>query len=346
MLKFSGPVNKTDFKLRRRIRKSGERLNSVFFFYTLAILLVCIVTAAVSLTAWASSRRRFFQYGCAAFVCYAIEITEIFFYEYLQQNRTFSLDNYYVVTMPVTRTLVVCALNAFLWLMVLDVLDRHSKKLFLVPLGVFLAANAAVLGLMPSSPFQQFAYYTLRQVFLLFMLGFIVYARSTSPDPEFRARVERFKKPLIIAFAIVVCIVLEDVYVILLAPASAVPSMLLLYLSERNISENVFVCYFAYLLCRYALHTLSIRMKEAPQVDEVSDLERHIDELMPFYRERYRLSEREGEVLHLVVMGKSNQEIAAELYLAVGTVKTHVHNILVKTGQKSREALVLHFWQN
>ena len=57
-------------------------------------------------------------------------------------------------------------------------------------------------------------------------------------------------------------------------------------------------------------------------------------------------AELEAEVLRLVLLGKNNQEIANELFLAVGTVKAHVHNILVKTGQKSRDAVVLHFWQS
>lgn len=42
------------------------------------------------------------------------------------------------------------------------------------------------------------------------------------------------------------------------------------------------------------------------------------------------LTERELEVLQLIVGGNSNQEIADELYITVGTVKTHVRNILSK----------------
>ena len=59
----------------------------------------------------------------------------------------------------------------------------------------------------------------------------------------------------------------------------------------------------------------------------------------------YKLSNREAEVMRLVVLGKSNQEIADELFLAVGTVKTHIHNILVKTEQQNRTTLILHFWK-
>jgi LuxR family maltose regulon positive regulatory protein len=52
------------------------------------------------------------------------------------------------------------------------------------------------------------------------------------------------------------------------------------------------------------------------------------------------LSERELQVLRLVAAGKSNPEIAAELVLAVGTVKAHTSNIYGKLGVRSRTQAV------
>ena len=52
------------------------------------------------------------------------------------------------------------------------------------------------------------------------------------------------------------------------------------------------------------------------------------------------LSERELQVLRLVAAGKSNLEIAAELVLAVGTVKAHNSNIYGKLGVRSRTQAV------
>jgi two-component system, NarL family, response regulator LiaR len=46
--------------------------------------------------------------------------------------------------------------------------------------------------------------------------------------------------------------------------------------------------------------------------------------------ESYPLTERELEVLGLIVSGLSNADIAERLYITVGTVKTHVRNILNK----------------
>lgn len=48
------------------------------------------------------------------------------------------------------------------------------------------------------------------------------------------------------------------------------------------------------------------------------------------------LSERELEVLRLLIAGASNREIARRLYLALGTVKTHIHHIYGKLGVESR----------
>lgn len=48
------------------------------------------------------------------------------------------------------------------------------------------------------------------------------------------------------------------------------------------------------------------------------------------------LTDPEAEVLGLIGQGRSNQEIAAELYVAEATVKTHVNRIFAKTGSRDR----------
>ncbi|MBE9242737.1 response regulator transcription factor [Synechocystis salina] len=48
------------------------------------------------------------------------------------------------------------------------------------------------------------------------------------------------------------------------------------------------------------------------------------------------LTKRELEILALVARGKSNQEIADELYIAPGTVRVHIHTILRKLEVRDR----------
>ncbi|MEU1374424.1 response regulator transcription factor [Streptomyces triculaminicus] len=53
------------------------------------------------------------------------------------------------------------------------------------------------------------------------------------------------------------------------------------------------------------------------------------------------LGEREREVATAVGRGKANAEIAAELYMSVPTVKTHVSRILTKLGLNNRVQIAL-----
>lgn len=53
------------------------------------------------------------------------------------------------------------------------------------------------------------------------------------------------------------------------------------------------------------------------------------------------LTEREREVMRLLVQGRSNKEIARDLQIAEDTVKTHVKHILAKLGVQSRTQAVL-----
>jgi DNA-binding NarL/FixJ family response regulator len=65
-----------------------------------------------------------------------------------------------------------------------------------------------------------------------------------------------------------------------------------------------------------------------------------MDNLKPPAPERHPsldlLSEREMEVLKLIVEGKSNGEIAEQLYLSTNTIKTHVRGIMNKLAVDDR----------
>ncbi|MFM7733029.1 MAG: LuxR C-terminal-related transcriptional regulator [Cyanobium sp.] len=55
---------------------------------------------------------------------------------------------------------------------------------------------------------------------------------------------------------------------------------------------------------------------------------------------RTDLSEREVEIIELVAIGLTNQEIAGRLTISKRTVDNHVSNIFTKTGAKNRVALL------
>ena len=61
-----------------------------------------------------------------------------------------------------------------------------------------------------------------------------------------------------------------------------------------------------------------------------------------FFRfcQQYHLTAREQDILRVLLKDKNNQEISDELFISVGTVKTHVHNIFQKVDVAKRSQLL------
>jgi two-component system, NarL family, response regulator NreC len=78
---------------------------------------------------------------------------------------------------------------------------------------------------------------------------------------------------------------------------------------------------------RYVHPTLGARLVAA-EADERARLEED------------PLSEREHEILRLLALGHTNQEIASQLYLSVRTVETHRAHIMQKLRISTRAELV------
>ncbi|MFB9881343.1 response regulator [Planobispora siamensis] len=58
------------------------------------------------------------------------------------------------------------------------------------------------------------------------------------------------------------------------------------------------------------------------------------------------LTERELDVVRLVARGRTNQEVAAELFVSLSTVKTHLGSVQAKLGARNRVEIAAWAWES
>ncbi|HAM97429.1 MAG TPA: hypothetical protein DCQ26_02355 [Marinilabiliales bacterium] len=83
------------------------------------------------------------------------------------------------------------------------------------------------------------------------------------------------------------------------------------------------------------------QIQKLPQPEQQSPVE--INETL---FAKYKITQREQEIIIEICKGKTNQEIADKLFISLQTVKDHTHNIFQKAGIKNRVQLSQLFGKN
>jgi DNA-binding CsgD family transcriptional regulator len=120
--------------------------------------------------------------------------------------------------------------------------------------------------------------------------------------------------PVWIAYAL---IQITAAFLVLVSP---VPGLL----SAAVRMAALFLCLFL------SMPRLSVSADTVPDGDDTKP------EQLSAVSEIYGLSHRECEILCQICKGRTNEEIAATLYISLSTVKTHLSSIFLKTGTRNR----------
>lgn len=107
---------------------------------------------------------------------------------------------------------------------------------------------------------------------------------------------------------------------------------------------HIIVNFFHFDLLNYWIHRLVDKYRQFLQTDKLKmDLFQSSPEKVEELQEATKtLTKREFEILNLIGTGKSNMEIAEELFISYKTVKNHVYNLFTKLGIHTR-AEAIHF---
>lgn len=124
-------------------------MEAAFYLYTIVVMLVCVASGSVSLSAYFVSRRRSFLFAAAMLLFYFLDLALIFQYEYLGQNVEYSISQFYTIDHPQLKILLALGTLEPMWLILCDFVNERRRTWRLVPALAFIAVSEIVVLCLP-----------------------------------------------------------------------------------------------------------------------------------------------------------------------------------------------------
>ena len=314
------------------------------FYYTLLMFLLSIMVSAVCMSAYLVSHKRSMLLLSIAFAFYFFDIALVFQDEFIMRSTGETLSATYILIRSLASVVTGGGFITAFWLLVCDYLDKVKRTTVIAPPIAFAVVSVAMLFL-PEGETQRFWFWTIHQFYMYFILIYAGWRFFRTKDQTERARLWRHRLIYIVAWVLSIGILVEDAVFFLILDLPSFNLGPLVFTTERNYAENLLLLVIGVATVRACFRTLSLRFEHPPAQGGSKQQEQQIVENLNVFATRHKLSQREREVLYLILLGKDNQNIASEMSLALSTVKVHVHNILKKTGDASRQELIQDFWK-
>jgi DNA-binding CsgD family transcriptional regulator len=316
----------------------------VLFYYTLCVLLVIILTAAACLSAYLVSHKRSFLFAFLGFLAYFFDVALVFQDDFIIQKHIVDAQSLFFIGSPHASVVTGCALIVAFCLLACEYLGEQRIRYAVVPASAFAALSLGALWLLPKGSWEEFVFYSMRSLALCWMLLFMALRYLRAKDEAIKGRLKRYRRLYVLLWVFGAAVWVENICFLLVLDPTLLLGGPLSFFPERNFAENALFIMCAFFAARNSFRALALRF-ESPPTTESTALQGFIDSSLEAFSRSHKLSGREQEVLRLVLVGKDNRTIAASLFLAISTVKVHVHSILQKTDCGNRQELIKEFWR-
>lgn len=290
------------------------------FVYNILLIILYSITMAFAINSYIKEKNKVFLLISLYLAFFIFDNIIIYMTEFLNTFAQ-SYDQAFM-SAPAVKTIIFMG-NAFFSVSIIAELQKETLKPLHYTLLIILAVWMISIPLLPNSAFKVWLYYLGNQVFLLY-LGFYCWRGTKKDLPELNKGY--LKKLAVICLLFSILIVIEDSFVIFNVDQY---SSLTTKIYNRSISEDIFSIVVCLLMVHFFLKVRQVQ-------EEISTEEQEEAVLIQRFCHAHQFTQRETEVFELLLFHRTNQEIADQLFLSLGTVKTHVHNIFIKLDIKKR----------
>ena len=273
------------------------------------------------------------------FVFYIFDNTVIYMTESIERfarsydSQFMSIPSFKTVILLVDAICITCIFN-----LVLKRKMAISQYVGLILMGLLLL----FIPMLNAGAKQVWLYYLPCQLYLGWLgISTLWFMKNISKEDKESKKYIYFRRILIATIIFALLILLEDTIVIFNVD---IYSDILVRINNRNISEDILSAIYAVCAVAFCYRLLVMSTATTGNVFEEQQNLAASNEISVYeaFCRNYELTQREQDILYCVLQNMNNQEISAMLFISIGTVKTHVHNIFTKMNVRKRsEALVL-----
>lgn len=318
-------------------------MSTMIFIFDIVLIIIFACSCTINVTAYCKTKHvREFEIGMLMFF-YCLNSMIIFMSEFLSKLPLFE-GAYNVLAYFGIKVICGIAISTLYMLLTASLLEKKIG-IFHAIIMMPLICVTVYVGDLNGSVSQHWIFYTIRQIYLAcFVLYYFIWY-AYSKDREYKIRIRAYRRLFVISGIFSVLIFAEDSMVIFHFQY-VINTLNLKVFMEHNLSEDVFFVIMAVIGLKSGFSQL-IQRKEPEEIVEsgtplsgmAAAREKTSCPEDPFIK-TYGLSNRQCDVLYLLLKDKTYQEMGEGLGLSVGTVKFHAHGIYEKTNSKNRSELI------
>ena len=299
--------------------------------YNVALTVILTLAACCSFFLYHHSKRPMLVALCIMFAAYLLDNTIVFCTEIIPEFAVL-YDSMFLETPSVKTIYFITLIGSLLY-----ALHCAIPAFTLKQMGLLIALYGALLICIPmisQHDWMVFSYYFITQFLVIGISGWGLVALRRTESSFDRGMVKRI---FLYFLCMSILILAEDSFVIFFLDRLSGPRV---KINNRNYSENLLYLGLSWPIFRYTLGQLKqIPAKTAAVEEEAVEPDNEVAIYRAFCAS-YNLTEREQEILIHLLEAKSQQEISDRLVIALGTVKTHIHNIYQKTDSANRNQII------
>lgn len=315
----------------------------LLILYNIGLIILFTIVATLAAITYFKHKRRLYLAITLLFLFLIFNNVLIYLTE---QLPWFSVNfNQLFMTTPSPKTILLVAHTFFLVLILTAALTRKIS-FWQYGLVISHALLLLLVPMLPNNAFKIWIYYFPSDLvnIILASYGLTVLRKGTkkrkqsiSLDIQDKSgqNLMLLRKLMLVTLVMTAMTIAEDSYVIYFLDNYTFGNV---HMTNRSISEDILAIIYAITAILYLSKNLLAlgRSEKYSGYEQSNVVPTHLQ-----FIEAYHMTSRESEVLILLLQNKTNQDISRELYISMGTVKSHIHNIFSKLNVTKRNQVNL-----